>query len=123
MTGVPFLCALQIIVAALTSIGLFIWMSFVIKPRSPDSGAEVGFAEKDKAGKLSIEVARYMTWYPVSHIEFAAFIRLTIPLQLVYFVCVLPALIETIIFWSGAAIPVGYSVFVCVCGIDCINFN
>ncbi|KZV74251.1 hypothetical protein PENSPDRAFT_682052 [Peniophora sp. CONT] len=87
--------SLIIIIAALTSIGLFVWMSYVIKPRSSELGPEVGFAEKDKAGKLSVEVARYMTWYP-----------------LVYFICVLPALIETIIFWSGAAIPVGYSVFV-----------
>ena len=109
--------------AALTSIGLFIWMSFVIKPRSSDSGAEVGFAEKDKAGKLSIEVARYMTWYPVSRTKVMAFKMLTVSLQLVYFVCVMPALIETIIFWSGAAIPVGYSVFVCVCALDFINFN
>ncbi|VDC03858.1 unnamed protein product [Peniophora sp. CBMAI 1063] len=87
--------SLIFIVAAFTSIGLFIWMSFVIKPRSSESSAEVGFGEKDKAGKLSIEVARYMTWYPF-----------------IYFVCVTPALIETMIFWSGAAIPVGYSVFV-----------
>ncbi|VDB99557.1 unnamed protein product [Peniophora sp. CBMAI 1063] len=89
--------SLVIIIAFLTSIGLFVWICYAIKPRSFRNESEVGFPEKskDKAGRLSVEVARYMTWYP-----------------LVYFVCVLPAIIETIIYWSGTAIPVGYSVFV-----------
>ncbi|KZV69623.1 hypothetical protein PENSPDRAFT_686253 [Peniophora sp. CONT] len=87
--------SLVIIIAFITSIGLFTWISYVIKPRSAESIVEAGFAEKQHAEKLSVEVARYMTWYP-----------------LVYFICVLPAIIETIIFWSGTAIPLGYSVFV-----------
>ncbi|KZV75310.1 hypothetical protein PENSPDRAFT_106148 [Peniophora sp. CONT] len=86
-----------IILAAFLSITLFIWMSYyVIKPCPSESDAELEarFVGDVKARMIVLKAARYMAWLP-----------------LVYFICAMPTIIKTILFWSGVTVPVAYIIF------------